>query len=210
MPCTKTPTTLHFSWEFLSEVARGSLRSLRRNADALDHDALSGLAGDPDVDGLGSEPRRVLEVVVSLTLSLLPRLSGVGGDLERRNSNVGVLDLHAEPVGAGAGLVLEHNGRADAAGHEVPGDGDDALVKFRELGEAGCVQVEMVGSAAGALVHDHGGDLVAGGTGDGYTGSAVSSAVPVGTREGGAKKGGGDGVAGEGAGTMLDRVNKMR
>jgi len=38
----------------------------------------------------------------------------------------------------------------------------------------------MIVAAARALVDDHGGDLVARGTGDRHTGSAVPGGVPVG------------------------------
>lgn len=159
VPSTNPHPTINL-FNILREVARGSLGGLRRNADILDHDGLTAGAGDANIDRLGTISSRVLEVVVLLALGFRPCLAAISGDLERGDSDVGVLDLHAEPVRAGAGLVLEHNGRGDAARHKVPGDGDDALAWVGKCAEAGRVQVQVVVAAAGALVDDHGGDLV--------------------------------------------------
>lgn len=186
----------------LREVAGSSLRALRRNADILDNNALAAGARNLDINSLSAIPSGVLEVVVCLALGLLPRLSTVSRHLKRGDGDVGVLDLHAEPVGAGAFLVLQHDGGGDAAGHNVPADGDHALLGLGELGEGVRVEIEVVGAAAGALVDDHGGDLVARGAGDADAGSAVAGVGPVGVRQGGAEEGRWDSVSSEPIGRL--------
>jgi hypothetical protein len=177
------------------EVARSRLCACRRNADALNNNALAAGGCNPNINGLRSKACAVLEVVVSLACRSLPRLATVGRDLERLDSDVGVDDLHAEPVRAGAGLVLQDNWAGNTAGHEVPADGNHALAGVGQLLECVGVQVKMVGAAAGALVGDHGFDAVAGWPGDGYTGAAVAGVSPVGVREGGAEEARREGVA---------------
>ena len=179
---------LHIQLLLLREVAGSSLGSVLLDADVLNSDALTASRSDPDVNGLCAETSSVLEVVERLPLSLTPGLATVGGDLEALNSNIGVLDLHAEPVGAGSLLVLQDKGSGDAARNNVPANIDLALRGISELSEAGLIQVELVGGAAGALVHNHGGNLVAIGSGNGDTSTAVGGGIPVGGSEGGAEE----------------------
>lgn len=69
--------------------------------------------------------------------------------------------MHGEPVRAGAFLVLEHEGRGDAAGYEVVRDGDDAGGEGADLLEGVLEEVEVAGVAFGALVDDLGGFVLA-------------------------------------------------
>jgi hypothetical protein len=181
------------------EVATRSLQAVRRNAHTLGDHRLSISARNLHIHGIRSEAGRVLEEVVRLPLRRLPRRATIGRYLELRDADVCVHNLHAEPELACAGLVLEHHGRGDAARHKVPANGDDALGGVRKLLEAVGVQVEVVDTAAGALIDDHSGDLCAAWAGHGYTLATGVGGVPVGVGESGAEKVGRDGVASEGA-----------
>lgn len=140
----------------LSKVAARRLGRSRRDAHTRHGDALSIDRRDLDVHAAGSESRTVLPEVVGLALGRLPGGAAVGGDLELGDGDVGVHDLHAEPVGRGAFLVLEHDGRGDTAGDNRVADGDDALGLGAELGEGVFEEVELVDGALGALVDDLG------------------------------------------------------
>lgn len=139
------------------EVARGLLLGARRATHILNMDLSTRLAGHADVNSLGAEPAVVLKEVVVAAGGLLPGAAAVGADLQGGDGLVGVDDLHGEPVGGGAFLVLQGDGRLDAAGHEGPIDGDDAFRGAGELGEGGLEEVEVVGFTLGAFVNDLGG-----------------------------------------------------
>lgn len=188
----------------LSKVASRGLGRLSSDANTLDDDGGTADASNLDIDAVGTEASRVLEEVVLLAGSSLPGCAAVGGDLELADADVGVHDLHAEPVLAGALLVLENDGGGDAAGDDVPGHGDLTLGGLGELGEGVGEQVKVVGAAARALVNDHSCDLVAVGSCDGHAGTAGVGAVPVAVGECGAVEVGGDSVAGEGAHAARD------
>lgn len=181
------------------EVAARRLGGLRRNANILDSDHLAAHAGNLDINAVCAKARLKLEEVVRLALRAPPGPTAVGRDLKLGHANVGVHDLHTEPPPASALLVLENDRGRDATGHKLPRHGDDAPVRVVKLGEGIGEEVQMVGAASGALVNDHGCDLVTPGTGYGNTGSAAVRASPVAVGEGGSIEIGGNGVAGEGA-----------
>lgn len=123
-------------------------------------DLASGLTRHADVHSLGPKPTLVLEEVVVAAGRLLPGAAAVGADLQRSNGLIGIDNLHGEPVGGCAFLVLQSDGGIDAAGHEGPVDGNNAFRGAGKLREGGFEEVEVVGFAFGAFVDDLGSALV--------------------------------------------------
>ena len=136
------------------KVASRSLHRVRRNTDSLHDNTLSVGRRNLNVNAARSETRGVLEEVVLAARRRLPCLAAIGGHGQRGDGNVGVHNLHGEPVGGGTFLVLEDNGGGDAAGNDGVADGDDASGFGAELGEGGLEEVELGGGALGALVDD--------------------------------------------------------
>lgn len=179
----------------LDEVATSSLHRVGRNANTLDSHRLSVNARDLHINSIRSKAARVLEEVVWLPGGSIPCLATVGRNLELGDADVRVADLHREPVLGGTLLVLELDGRGDAAGDEVPADGDYSRVGV-ELGIGVGEEVEVVAAAVGALVDNlvqlayggverrgwtyHGSDGGAAGSFHGNTSTAGSSTGPVG------------------------------
>lgn len=136
-------------------------------------------AGNLDVDGVSTEASRVLEEVVRLPLGALPGLATIGRDIERGDLDVGVHDLHGEPVSAGTRLVLEDNGGGDAARNNLPRDVDYSLGGISELLESVGEEVEVVRTASRALIDNHGSNLVARRTSDANAGTASVGGIPI-------------------------------
>lgn len=169
------------------------------HADILRHDRLAALARHLDRHRVGAEAGRVLEEVVLGPRRVLPRAAAVGRHLQRLDRLVDVLGLQAEPVLAGALLVLERDGRADATADDLPRHVDDALALGAQLREGVLEEVEVVRAAPWALVDHHDLDAVAVRAGHFKARAAVACIVPVRVGERGAVDSGGESVAGEGA-----------
>lgn len=93
-----------------------------------------------------------MKVVVRLPFGGLPGRAVVGRNLELSDGDVGVHDLHAEPVLRCAFFVFEDDGRSDSARDDGPRNRDDALVwVFKCLKGVG-EEVEAVCFAAGTLI----------------------------------------------------------
>lgn len=139
-PCTHTIPT---SNGVLSNVGRrGSLR-LTLHSNIADRDGRSGRASDTHGDRVGAEPARVLEEVVLGPRCALPRAPAVRADLQALDRIVGVDDLHGEPVRAGARLVVQDQGRRDAALDKAVGDVDYARRDVANLREGVLKEIEM-------------------------------------------------------------------
>lgn len=138
-----------------SRLEVGGRLVLRIGGDAniLDGDGLASGAGDSDIDRGLPEAAGVLEEVVVLALGVHPGAAAVGADLETRDGLVGVDDLDREPVGGGAALVVQVEGRGNAAGDELVRGVDDAVGATNGLEGVG-EEIEMAGVALGALVND--------------------------------------------------------
>lgn len=136
----------------LSIVARASLRSITLHRHILDNNRGTSVAGNSDVRRASTNTTANLVEVVGGPGSLLPGLAAVGGGLELSSAAVGVDDLGAEPVLAGAGLHVDGERAGDRAGHVVPGQVDDADGLVGELGEGVREEVEVVLAAARAFV----------------------------------------------------------
>jgi hypothetical protein len=135
----------------LDKVATSSLHRVRRNANTLDSHRLSVNTCNLHINSIRSKAARVLEEVVWLPGGSFPCLAAVGRDLELGDADVRVADLHREPELGGTLLVLELDGRGDAAGDEVPADGDYSGVGV-ELGVGVGEEIEVIAAASGALV----------------------------------------------------------
>lgn len=136
------------------EVAARRLRGACCNTDSLHNDCLSVCRCDLDVNAASTKSGTVLEEVVWLASGSFPGLSVIGRDVEAGDGDVGVHDLHAEPVRRSAFLVLEDDRRGDATGHNGVANGDDALRLGAELGESVLEQVELRDCTLRALVHN--------------------------------------------------------
>lgn len=138
------------------EVGRGSGLRIRRHRNIAHFNSAPGGAGHTDVNSISTEAAGVLEEVVFRPRGGLPGAAAVRADLERGDGLVGVDDLHAEPVRAGAGLVVQHDGRRDAAGHLDVRRGDLACRNLPELLEGVFEEVQVAFVALGTLVDDLG------------------------------------------------------
>lgn len=140
----------------LREVGRRSDLRVRSHRDTAHGDSAPGGARHPDVDGVGPEAAGVLEEVVLGPRGGLPGAPAVGADLELGDRLVGVDNLHAEPVRARAGLVVQDDGRRDAAGHLGVRGGDLARRRGPKLLEGVLEEVQVAFVALGTLVDDLG------------------------------------------------------
>ena len=82
----------------------------------------------------------------------MPGATAVGADLELGDGQVGVDDLHGEPVGGGAALVDQFDRGGDTAGNVLPVDADNALRDVGQFREGALKEIEVVGVAFGTFV----------------------------------------------------------
>lgn len=121
--------------KFLGKVRRSSNLRARGTANILNNNSLTARSGNPHINSISTEPRRVLEVVVVSTGSALPRATTIGTDLKLGDSLIGIDDLHGEPVGGCTLLVLELDGAVEVARDVGPVDVDHAGRDVRQFGE---------------------------------------------------------------------------
>lgn len=82
----------------------------------------------------------------------MPGATAVGADLELGNGEVGVDDLHGEPVGGGTALVDQFDRGGDTTSNVFPVDADNALGDVGQLGEGALEEIEVVGVAFGTFI----------------------------------------------------------
>lgn len=82
----------------------------------------------------------------------MPRFTAVGADFEALHRQVGVKNLRAEPVFAGAVLVVKAEWGGYAASDRCPSSIDDASGRISQPGEGVLEEVEVVFAAIGTLV----------------------------------------------------------
>lgn len=120
---------------FLGQVRRSSNLGTRGTANILNNNSLTAGSGNTHINSVSSESRGVLEVVVVSTGSALPRATAISANLKLLNGLVSIDDLHGEPVGGCAFLVLELDGAVEVARDVGPVDVDYAGRDSGELGE---------------------------------------------------------------------------
>lgn len=81
------------------KVGLGLVLSIRSHPNIVNNNSLASAAGDLDINRRLTKPRRVLEEVVVLALSLLPSLAAIHRNLDAIDGLVGVDNLNREPVG---------------------------------------------------------------------------------------------------------------
>ena len=130
-------------------------QSISSHGHVLHHDYCARMARDPDPCRRSANTGGDLKEVVVRPCRHFPRLAPIGGSLELRGAAVGVDDLSGEPVLRNAGLHVNLEKSGDYfTGNVVPCDVDDAGRWRVERRKCIRVEVEVIGTAARALVND--------------------------------------------------------
>lgn len=152
----RSDPNLPFHHTLCLEVLASRRLQISLNAHPLHNNHIPHAARNPHVHRVRPKPARVLEEVVRLPRRALPGCAAVGADLEVFDRLVGADDLHREPPGRGAALVVQDKGAVDAAGDKGVGGRDNAYAWVAQLGEGVDEEVQLGGGALRALVDDLG------------------------------------------------------
>lgn len=129
------------------KVGSARCSRIRRHLDIVHRNGLSALRRHAHINRGRAKAAALLKEVVVLATRRLPRVAAVGADLEARHRLVRVDHLHAEPVGRHAVLVVQDNGRLNAALDPGVVNRDDAPGRVGERAEGIGEEVEMAGGA---------------------------------------------------------------